>query len=189
MDTKLRKSSKLAKFIIFLTIISAAVVMVAFYPRMEKLVQEKQATFREEMLEYSNAGSMNTEDGQNDLGLSGNPEAFSLQPNAINYAVESCYYLYGRILQEAKETPVAFDVLDAYGWINDFYTVNQESYYYVLYEGEYGTVKDTNIISESDLPQYSTLIDSGILKGRIDELADDYFFKYIENSNELESAA
>lgn len=167
MDTKLRKSSKLAKFIIFLTIILAAVVMVAFYPRMEKLVQEKQTTYREEMLEYSNAGSMNTENGQN------NPEAFSLQPNAINYAVESCYYLYGRILQEAKETPVAFDVLDAYGWINDFYTVNQESYYFVQYEGEYGYYTDTNINSDGEVPEYDTLIDSGILKDRIDELADD----------------
>ena len=119
---------------------------------------------------------MNTENGQNNPGLSGNPEAFSLQPNAINYAVESCYYLYGRILQEAKETPVAFDVLDAYGWINDFYTVNQESYYFVQYEGEYGYYTDTNINSansDGEVPEYDTLIDSGILKDRIDELADD----------------
>jgi len=172
LDTKLKKSSKLAKFIIFLTIFSAAVVIVAFYPRMEKLVQEKQVTYREEMLEYSNAGSMNTEADENGMGLSGNPEAFSLQTNAINYAVESCYYLYGRILQEAKEAPVAFDVLDVYGWINDYYTVNQESWYFVQYDGEHGCYTDTNIISDEEIPQYSTLIDSGILKGRIDELAE-----------------
>ncbi len=176
MDTKSRKSSKLAKIIIFLTIISAAVVMVGFYPRMEKLVQEKQESYREEMLEYSNAGTLNTEDVENGVGLSGNPEAFFLQPNAINYAVESSYYLYGRILQEAKGSAVAFDVLDAYGWINDYYTMNQESYYFVQYEGEYGNYTDTNINSNinsnGEVPAYSTLIDSGILKDRINELAE-----------------
>ncbi len=172
MDTKSKKSSKLAKIIIFLTIILAAVVMVAFYPRMEKLVQEKQATYREEMLEYSNAGALNTEVGANGMDISGNPEAFSLLPNAINYAVESSYYLYGRILQDAKGSEVAFDVLDAYGWINDFYTVNKESYYYVWYDGEYGNHTDTNITSEEEIPEYRTLIDSGVLKDRIDELAE-----------------
>lgn len=175
MDTKSRKSSKLAKFIILLTIISAAVVMVAFYPRMEKLVREKQESYREEMLEYSNAGSMDTEGGENDMGLSGNPEAFSLQPNAINYVVESCYYLYGRILQEAKGSAVAFEVLDAYGWINDFYTMNQESYYFVQYEGEYGNYTDTNITPETEVFEHknSSLVDSGILKSKINELANE----------------
>ena len=171
LDTKLRKSSKLAKFIIFLTIVSTAVIMVAFYPRMEKLVQEKRATYREEMLEHSNAGSMNSEDGEESLGISGNPEAFSLQPNSINYAVESCYYLYGRILQEAKEKPVAFDVLDAYGWINDFYTVNQECYYFVQYEGEHGNFTDNNITIESNLLD-SSLVEADTLKSKIDELAE-----------------
>ncbi len=175
MDTKLKKSNKLAKFIIFLTIFFAAIVMVAFYPRMEKLVLEKREAYREEMLEYSNAGMLETEDGENAAGISGNPEAFSLQPNSINYAIESCYYLYGRILQEAKGSAVAFDVLDNYGWINDYYTVNQESYYFVQYEGAYGNYTDTNITSEFRLPEhkYSTLVDSATLKSRIDELAEE----------------
>lgn len=174
MDTKSRKSSKLAKFIILLTIILTAVVMVAFYPRMEKLVQEKQATYREKMPAYSNAGALQTEVGENGMDISGNPEAFSILPNAINYAVESSYYLYGRILQEAKGSEVAFDVLDAYGWINDYYTVNQESYYYVQYEGAYGSCTDTNITTESGLSEheYNALVDSAILKSRIDELAE-----------------
>ena len=174
MDTKSRKSSKLAKFIILLTIVLTAVVMVAFYPRREKLVQEKQATYREEMLEYSNAGALQTEVGENGMDISGNPEAFSILPNAINYAVESSYYLYGRILQEAKGSEVAFDVLDAYGWINDYYTVNQESYYFVQYEGAYGNCTDTNITTESWLSEheYNALVDSAILKSRIDELAE-----------------
>lgn len=176
MDTKSRKSSKLAKFIILLTIILAAVVMVAFYPRMEKLVQEKQATYREEMLEYSNAGALHTEVGENGMDISGNPEAFSILPNAINYAVESSYYLYGRILQEAKGSAVAFDVLDAYGWINDYYTVNQESYYFVQYEGEYGNYTDTNITPETEVFEHknSSLVDSGILKSKINELANEH---------------
>jgi signal transduction histidine kinase len=126
------------------------------------------------MLEYSNAGSMSTEGVENQLELSGNPEAFFLQPNAINYAVESSYYLYGRILQEAKESAVAFDVLDAYGWINDFYTVNQESWYYAHYEGEKGNYTDTNITEESGLSGYNSLVDSEILNSAIDALAENH---------------
>lgn len=173
MDTKLKKSKKTAKFIIFLTIFLAAAVTVAFYPRMEKLVMEKQEAYRGEMLEYSN-GDM-TDSGDEDVYTwpAGNPEAFSLQPNTINYIVESCYYLYGRMLQDAKGSAVAFEVLDAYGWPNDFYTLNQESYYYALYNGQYGTHTDTNITAENDLPQYSSLIDSTTLKKRINELANE----------------
>ena len=104
MDTKSRKSKKTAKIIIFITILAAALVTVAFYPRMEKLIAKKQEAYRDEMQEYTNAGT--TDSGEVDFyGIaSGNPEAFSLQPNTINYAVESCYYLYGRLLSNSADS-------------------------------------------------------------------------------------
>ena len=173
MDTKSRKSKKTAKIIIFITILAAALVTVAFYPRMEKLIAKKQEVYRDEMQEYTNAGT--TDSGEVDFyGIaSGNPEAFSLQPNTINYAVESCYYLYGRLLQEAKGREVAFHVLDAYGWPNDFYTMNQETKYYAEYNGEYGLCINTNLFGEEDLARYGELLDGNVLKNRIDELASE----------------
>lgn len=173
LDTKSKKSNKTAKFIIFLTIMAAAVVTVAFYPRMEKLVMEKQEAYRGEGLEYSNIGIADSGEDNNYSWPIGNPEAFSLLPNTINYMVESSYYLYGRMLQEAKGSAVAFDVLDAYGWPNDFYVLNQESKYYAEYDGEYGLCINTNIADEADLSRYSELLDGNALKNKINELAEE----------------
>ena len=173
LDTKSRKSKKTAKFIIFLTVFAAALVTVAFYPRMEKLVIEKQETYRGEVLEYSNVGLPDTESTNVYEWPAGNPEAFSLLPNTINYMVESSYCVYGRMLQEAKGSAVAFEVLDAYGWPNDFYVLNQETKYYAQYNGEYGLCMNTNITDEDDLSVYSELLDRNTLKNRINELANE----------------
>ena len=172
LDTKLKKSSKLAKFIIFLVIFSVSIMVVAFYPRMEKLVKEKQEAYREEVLEYSNVSISDSEAENAYAWPTGNPDAFLLQPNTINYAVEASYYLYGRMIQETKGSAVAFDVLDAYGWINDFYTINQETKYYAEYNGTHGKMLNTNITDEKLLEESGLLLDVNVLREQIDELAE-----------------
>lgn len=171
LDTKLTKSSKLAKFIIFFTIFLTAIVIVGFYPRMEKLVLEKQKSFQEEVNGYSTGTNPEYNQVASVYWENGAPLGFYVQQNTVNYAVEACYYLYGRMLQEAKGSAVAFEVLDTYGWINDFYTLNQETHYYAEYKGIYGKVTDTNIMNVEDEDYYSELLDEGILRNRINELA------------------
>lgn len=157
MVIKSRKSSKIAKLIIALTVLLPALFLVSLYPRMEKLMLEKRA-------EYENAASENTtivdtgdgltvnvvvsEAGVDTAagnsflvapteGITGNP---SLTYNFVNYATEASYYLYSRLLQEAEGREVNTDVLDNYGWINDFYNVAEETEYYAQYETAAGDI-------------------------------------------------
>lgn len=170
LDTKLIKSSKTAKLAIFLVIISAAIALVGFYPRMERLVTDKQEAYREEVLDYTNSDAFENGDGFD--WRNGNPEAFSLLQNTVNYVIESCYYLYGRMIQDAKGSAVALEVLDTYGWINDFYTINQEAFYYAEYIGEWGENTNTNI-DEDEAENYKQLLEIDVLKEQINVLAEE----------------
>ena len=127
MDTKLKKSSKLAKVIILLTVLIPAIILVSLYPRMEKLMLEKQEAYRTDITDNTTETGGNAYIYQNYSGI-------NVRRDTVNYAVEAAYYLYGRLLQENRGKAVDFDVLDYHGWINDYYTVNGESFYYVTYE-------------------------------------------------------
>ncbi len=144
MDTKLKKSSKLAKQIIFLTVWLPAVFLVSLYPRMEKLMLEKQETYLNDKTDSAEtAGNIQVEKAE---GV--DYSEMDIRDNVVNYAVEACYYLYGRLLQESRGAAVNFDVLDTYGWINDFYTVDKETYYYAEYCQTENDVKwDSNIVT------------------------------------------
>ncbi len=137
MDTKLKKSSKLAKFIIFVTILVSAILLVCLYPRMEKLMLEKQEAYKENVAE-------STTDVAGDYFYQ-NYSGISVRQDMVNYAVEAAYYLYGRLLQEEQNKAVDFSVLDYHGWINDYYTVNGESFYYASYKGAVYQGADSNI--------------------------------------------
>ena len=137
LDTKLTKSSKLAKVIIFLTVFLPASLLVCLYPRMEGLMLEKQEQLRENI-----SNSVEEEEElfqQEELDLN-----IYIHQNTLNYIIESSYYLYARLLQEAKEEEVLFDVLDQYGWINDYYTLNQQAFYYAVYEDGKKEYTDSN---------------------------------------------
>lgn len=138
MDTKLKKSSKVAKLIICLSILIPAILLVCLYPRMEKLLLEKQDAYKEDLTE-------NSSETANDY-YHANYSGITVRQDTVNYAVEAAYYLYGRLLQEEQGTAVDFNVLDYHGWINDYYTVNGESLYYVTYQAmDNRQANDTNI--------------------------------------------
>lgn len=135
MDTKSRKSSKTAKIIIALTVILPALILVCLYPRMEKVMLNLR-----EMYEHKLAENTIQQD-ETDIGatyssqeMPSDADMYSVQENFINYAVEASYYLYGKLLQEAEQREINFEVLDYYGWINDFYTLEAAAGYYVQYE-------------------------------------------------------
>ena len=113
MDTKLRRTRKFSWVAVFLSVFLPSLFLVSLYPDMSEIAKEKVEEF-EQMQE-------NLQE----------PEDFWIQNNYINYAVEASYYLYGRILQENMHQNVCFDVLEHYGWINDYYYFADCADYYV----------------------------------------------------------
>ncbi len=148
MVIKSRKSSKIAKLIIALTVILPALFLVSLYPRMELLMREKRAEYEQAYLQQTanlveedvgyNAADTQVVEVDIDMAVpdSLNGDHASLTPNFVNYAVEASYYLYGKMLQDAEDREVNFDVLDNYGWINDFYNVAENTEYRAEYMDE-----------------------------------------------------
>ncbi len=120
LDTKLRKTRRFSWVAVFLSVFLPAVFIVSLYPEMSDIAKEKVEEF---------------EAMQEDVP---EPEQWWIQSNYINYAVESSYYLYGKMLQEETEQNVYFDVLEYYGWINDYYYFVDSADYYV----EFGSGDD-----------------------------------------------
>ncbi len=176
MDTKLKKSSKLAKWIIFLAVLLPAVLLVSMYPRMEQLMLQKEEVY------YSNASATPPPEAAVDI-----PETetvtdgtvvadVGIRQDVVNYAVEASYYLYGRMLQEEKGTAVAFDVLDRHGWINDFYTMDKETYYWAAYNPGDASFSEYNLgkLEYNDMQDMLLHIANEDMQPQIDKLAKSY---------------
>lgn len=134
LDTKLKKTRRFSWVAIFLSIFLPAVLLVALYPMMSDIAAKKILEFEAEQ--------------ENE------PEnEYWIQSNFINYAVESSYYLYGKMLQEATGENVDFSVLEYYGWINDYYYFTENNHYYVQFgSGE-------NAIVKANAKNYSAFLD------------------------------
>lgn len=116
LDTKLKSMRRVKNSILVLCALVPALILVSLYPKMEramlKLQEEREQAAQEE---------------------ASNKEAnFYLADNFVNYAVEASYYIYGQMRQQQTSSAVDFSVLDEYGWINDYYYVNNETDYYAL---------------------------------------------------------
>ena len=75
---------------------------------------------------------------------------FYLYDDFINYAIETSYYQYAMLLQDATGTESFTDVLDQHGWINDYYEFieNTPSYAKYVYEDETGEQREV-VMSET----------------------------------------
>ena len=133
MDTKLKKAHKLKSFIITLFILLPAFLLTALYPEISKAMEERRVEIEREF---------DVNDENTDLFVSG---------NFINYAVESCYYLYGMILEEvyqdANQGAVNFSVLEQYGWDNDYRLLDEN----VKYQATYTTENFSTGITNADV--------------------------------------
>jgi len=149
LDIRSRKSSKLAKFIIALVVLVPAFLLVALYPRMEKLMLVKQENIEKVTVDVveddSTDGYFEDIRGSEteSLNLSSSEwmpiNDYILNYNFVNYVAESSFYLYGKLLQEAEGREVNFEILDTFGWINDFYSVSKENFYFAIYTAADGT--------------------------------------------------
>lgn len=116
MDTKSRKSSKLAKLIIALCVMIPALLIVSLYPRMEEAMLAKKT-------EYENLGVLEQQN---------HAEWVILHP-VVNYAMEASYCLYNEMLQEATGEKLDSGVFQEYGWSDDFQSLRGESTYTATY--------------------------------------------------------
>lgn len=143
MDTKLKKSHKLTNLIIALIVLIPALVLVCLYPTMETAMLDKKEQWlseweqrKEEYLlestevSYAETVSEPTEELTEEVWVE---DTFYLQDNFVNYAVEASYYQYAMLLQDATGEEVFTDVLENYGWVNDFYEMTENTQWYVEY--------------------------------------------------------
>ena len=157
LDTKSKKMRSVKVWLIVLTILVPAIVLVTLYPRMGQVYEQKiqeieaqeSAAADEEGIIPETPVIISMESSSEEPA----PEdaEYELGTNFVNYAIEASYYLYGQILQDARKTAVDFSVLDQYGWINDYYTLADQCDYYVEYH-DYtnGNVNETNGRSQSE---------------------------------------
>lgn len=118
MDTRLKKTKNWKVLIIALVVMIPALILVCFYPRMEKSMLEMRQT-EQEVKEPAPVIAHSKE----------------LSSNFVNYAVEASYYMYGLTIQEENKELIDFEVLDSNGWINDYYDVHENTEYYAEYTG------------------------------------------------------
>ncbi len=182
MDTKLKKSHKLKNLIIALIVLIPALVLTCLYPQMERAMLDKKEQWLSEWEERKAEYEASLEVPEEvelvfDLPQIGSetpleetapaepmPEAsvqetFYLQDNFVNYAIEASYYQYAMLLQEATGQAVFTDVLEEYGWINDYYEMAETTPFYMEYGTEpFAATSDSLKVSETDI---ESLLDNG----------------------------
>ena len=126
MDTKSRKSTKLAKIIITLFCVLPAVFLVSLYPQMEKAMIEKKEYYDELQAIEEETNS-----------------SWVLEDNFVNYAMEASYYSYAQIMNSIEAKKIDLSVFDEYGWNNDYAYFYDNSSFVATYEPAEG---EENII-------------------------------------------
>lgn len=120
LDIKLKKfNNKLNTIVVLLTVLIPSIVLVSLYPKMGKIYEKELDAFNAEV----------QQEKEENMALQGQ-DMYYVSDTCINYLVEASYYLYGQMLQAKTGEPVNFSVLDEYGWINDYYTVNEDTLFY-----------------------------------------------------------
>ncbi len=156
LDTKLKKSSKLAKVLICLTVILPALLLVSLYPRMEKVMLHMQEEYTNQVMNNSKPEIEST-------------NGMTIETNMVNYALEASYYLYGQLLQEARQAEVNFGVLDRFGWIDDYYRLSEECHYLGVYTDEKGVTYESSNAGENQFQSMRDLMNELISAGNAQE--------------------
>lgn len=122
MDTKLRKSHKLAKVIIALCVILPAILLVSLYPKMETEMLRRKQYYEGLWEKHENEATETT-----------NPK-WVVDGEFTNYAVEASYYIYAKMLSDTTDDQYGyFEVLTEYGWDADYHLVCELADYTATY--------------------------------------------------------
>lgn len=189
MDTKLKKSHKRTNLIIALIVLLPALLLVCLYPKMEKAMLEKKEQWHTEWEEYKAESENEETSTEVPKKTQADSPAYFLEDNFVNYVVETSYYQYAMLLQDALGEAVFTDVLEQYGWINDYYEVVESTPYYAEYwhqgrnsktednEGEIFSISDNLSLSDEEVQK---LFDSESLgEDREVELAAEGMLGYL----------
>lgn len=151
MDTKLKKSHKLATIIITICILLPAFLLTSLYPQMAKVMQKKAEKYDE--LNHQLREEYENEDKEEPI------QVWTFKNQFVNYAMEASYYLYGQCVEEAHGTDVDYSVFNAYQWMDDFEKVQDETRYYAKYHAGDKTIerKNADVLAEGDTLGYLSL--------------------------------
>ena len=156
MDTKLKKSHKLTTIIITLCILIPAFLLVSLYPRVRKVMDEEKARIEklnQELEEKYGDDSWDTR--------------WHLEESFINYAMETSFYLYSKMVSEEKKEwggePLDFQIFEEYGWMNDYHTFRDNADYEAIYRGLNGEKEesDTEELEGIDAFGYLSMVFNG----------------------------
>ena len=180
MDTKLKKSHKLKNWIIALIVLLPALILICLYPQMEKAMLDKKqqwlTEWEEQKESYEQEQKVQTEQVEAPAEVAADENAattYYIQDDFVNYAVETSYYQYAMLLQEATGVESFTEVLDEHGWINDFYALTEATPYYAryTYENEDG---EPEVFAISAAPKFSSQegMEKLILEGTLETVSE-----------------
>lgn len=151
MDTKLKKSHKLATVIITLCILLPAFLLTSLYPTIGDAMQKKAAKY--DKLNHQLREEYENEEKEEPI------KEWTFKNQFVNYVMETSYYLYGRCIEEAYGTKVDYTVFNAYQWMDDYEKVQDETRYYAKYHAGDQLIerKNADVLAESDTLGYLTL--------------------------------
>ena len=160
MDTKSRKSHKLAKVIILLCVVLPALLLVALYPQTEKAMLEKRDYYLK----------LQEEEEKQAAEESAEPE-WVIVDRFTNYAVEASYVLYAQILDETlPDVGDYWDVLYEYDWYSDYMVVHNNTSYIATYTPNADTEPYVKKNTEQFEPQVGKLVIQFNEEGKISEI-------------------
>lgn len=178
MDTKLKKSHKLTTIIITLCILVPAFLLVSLYPRVRKVMDEEKAKIEklnQELEEEYGDDSWSTK--------------WLLDEHFLNYAMESCFFIYNTIVSNDKsamgEEPLNLNIFEKYGWISDYHTFKENINYRAVYLGENGEKTESDTEDLESLTGFGYLTMDFDANGYLDNIYLDseliVDFEYAEN--------
>lgn len=134
MVTKSKKTCKLKNLLITLIILVPAIVLIALYPQMENAMLDKKNQW---LSDWETRKEIYEQELEKQLGESVeevSEPTYYLRDDFVNYAIEASYYQYAVLKQQKTGEESYINVLDQYGWINDYYEFIEKTPYIFLEE-------------------------------------------------------
>lgn len=146
MAIKSKKSHKLTTIIITLCILIPAFLLVLFYPKIRTVMEEEKA-------KYEKINQELHEKYGDETWI----KEWHLESDFVNYAMESCFYLYNTFVYEGE--PKDLRVFNDYGWIKDYFVLKNDVFYEVEYTvgNETKTESNHGILESQDTLGYLTI--------------------------------
>lgn len=138
LATKLKKSNKLLYGIVILLVIIPALLIILIYPKTREEVQKKKAEME------ATVSAQRPE------------ELYYIEPEFVNYAMESSYYIYSLMAMERGEN-VSLELLDKTGWVNDYNTIEIATAYQAVIDVNEETQVMSNVSDWDNAESIGTL--------------------------------